>query len=231
MKLKILSWNIWCDGHFSEISNFLTACNADIIGLQEVLPHSKQIPVINLMTKLGYYHVYFPVMEMVLENGETEELGNAIFSKYPIIESRVHVLSQQHKRIAVQADIDVSGTLLHIFCTHLKHTHHKPSELQDSQARSLVKVLPHNHVIVMGDFNATPDSMPIKIVEVVLSNTDTSFKPTWSVYPEGCSVCKPQSMHDRLDYIFISSDIKAVSSQVENSKGSDHLPISVMIQI
>lgn len=37
MQLKILSWNIWCDGNFKKVSSFLAACDADIIGLQEVV--------------------------------------------------------------------------------------------------------------------------------------------------------------------------------------------------
>ena len=231
MKVKALSWNIWCDGHFTEIADFLKFCDADVIGLQEVLPHSTKIPVIDFLTELGYEHVYFPVMEIDIETGGKEELGNAIFSKYPIVKSVSHKLSEKHMRIAGQADIDIAGTMAHVFCAHLKHTHQKPLETQDLQMKNLIKALPGDHVVVMGDFNATPESRPVKMLEAVLINTDKTSTPTWSVYPEGCTVCKPQAIDTRLDYIFVSKDMKASSFKVESSKGSDHLPISVSIQI
>ena len=65
----------------------------------------------------------------------------------------------------------------------------------------------------------------------VLIDTNPDSKPTWSVYPEGCSVCKPQTLATRLDYIFVSKDIRYNSFKVESSKDSDHLPISVVVPI
>ncbi len=230
MPLKFLSWNIWCDGHFDLIREFLAKCDADIVGLQEVLPHSRKIPVIELMTELGYEYVYFKVMNMPIGSGETEELGNAIFSRYPIVGSQAHKLSDEHARIAGQADIDVDGAIIHVLCTHLKHTHQRPSDLQELQARNLIKALPGERTIVVGDFNATPDSAAIKMVSAALSNPDARLDPTWIVYPEGCDVCKLAGLDIRLDYIFMSKDLKASGFKVESSKGSDHLPISVVVE-
>ena len=231
MDIKIVSWNIWCDGHFNEIAEYLKGCSADIIGLQEVLPRSKQIPVVDLLTSLGYTHAYGEAFTMSLANGEVEEMGNAVFSKYPIVNSKVHTLSEEKKRIAVQADIDVLGTILHVFSTHLVHSHQQPSEIQELQAETLIQALPKEKTIVMGDFNATPDSNAVKKMRGTLVETDPSSAPTWSVYPEGCSECNPQKIDTRLDYIFCTPDIKIISPKVESSKGSDHLPISVIVSL
>jgi endonuclease/exonuclease/phosphatase family metal-dependent hydrolase len=231
MQLKILSWNIWCDGYFDQIAGFLKSSNADIMGLQEVLPHSKQIPIIELLTSIGYTYVYAAALDTLLANGETEEMGNAVFSKYPIISSKIHALSDKKRCIAVQADIALPENSLHVFSTHLVHTHQQPSEIQDLQAENLTKVLPTEKTIVMGDFNATLDSNAVKRMRELLKDTDSSSAPTWSVYPEGCPVCNPQKIDTRLDYIFASADIKSNSPKVESSKGSDHLPISVLVEI
>ena len=228
MELKVISWNIWDEGHFDEIAQFLKSSEADIIGLQEVLPFSKSIPIIEFLTSLGYEHVYAPAR---LSSDEKEEMGNAVFSKYPIISNAVHVLSDENKRIAVQADISVEGKIVHVFSVHLLHTHQQPSSIQELQADNLLKVLPQEKVIVMGDFNATPESVAVQKMHSVLTDTDTTHTPTWSVYPEGCPVCNLQKIDTRLDYIFLSSDIKIITSKVENSKGSDHLPISVIVEV
>ncbi len=79
---------------------------------------------------------------MPLANGSSEEMGNAVFSKYPITQSKIHTLSEEKKRIAIQADINVSGTTLHIFSVHLVHTHQQPSAVQDLQAENLITILP-----------------------------------------------------------------------------------------
>jgi len=201
------------------------------MGLQEVLPHSKRMPVINLLTSLGYTYVYAPALDTLLANGETEEMGNAVFSKYPIISSKIHALSDKKRCIAVRVDITLPGNTLHVFSTHLVHTHQQPSEIQDLQAENLTKVLPATKTIVMGDFNATPDSNTVKKMREVLKDTDSSSAPTWSVYPEGCPVCNLQKLDTRLDYIFASADIETASPKVESSEGSDHLPISVLVEI
>ena len=62
-------------------------------------------------------------------------------------------------------------------------------------------------------------------------DTDLNNQPTWSMYPEGCSICNPQKVDVRLDYIFTTKDIKTLFYHVENSKGSDHLPIAAGIEL
>jgi endonuclease/exonuclease/phosphatase family metal-dependent hydrolase len=229
MQLKILSWNVWIDGYFDEIKGFLRASDADIIGLQEVKDDDPERDVIGFLTSFGYQHVFAPIEKEW--GGNICRDGPAVFSKYPILNKQTYVLSNDEKRAAARADIEVNGTVLHIFSTHLVHTHQQPSELQESQVKNLLKVLPSEKTIVMGDFNATPESNAIQKMKEVMIDTDPAALPTWSVYPEGCSKCLPQAVDTRLDYIFASNDLNAHSFEVGESKGSDHLPISVVVEI
>ena len=228
MQIKILSWNIWYDGHFNEISKFLESSNADIIGLQEVVPDDTTRDIIGFLKKLGYQCIFAPVLT-IKKSGKT--MSNAIFSKYPIVNNETYILSETNSRNALRADIKIRETTLHVFCTHLLHTHQQPSETQELQAENLVKILPKENTVVMGDFNATPESNAVKIMNKTLKNTDLNLTPTWSMYPEGCNVCNPKKVGTRLDYIFTSNDIKTNSPRVYQSGGSDHLPISVIMEI
>jgi endonuclease/exonuclease/phosphatase family metal-dependent hydrolase len=228
MTLKILSWNIWYDCHFAAITKFLAEFDADIIGLQEVAPDDSARDVISYLAKLGYQHVFVPAFQ---HKRDGRIIGNAIFSKYEITSTAHHILSTVNDRQAVQADIKVGANTLHVFSTHLLHTHQQVSDIQTQQAESLLKVLPADRTIVMGDFNATPDSVIIRKMNEALVNTDPALTPTWSVYAEGCSVCKLSAVNIRLDYIFTSHDLKTASPQVHAPSGSDHLSISVMIEI
>lgn len=228
MKFKVLSWNIWIKGYFAQVAKFLEASEADIIGLQEVLPDDSDRDAVGFLSKLGYQHAFAPVRHTWKE--EVYNDGPAIFSKYKILGKKTYLLSKKDPRAAVRADIQVGDKVLHVFSTHLVHTHQKPSKVQDEQGLNLIDKLPAERTILMGDFNATPQSSVIRNVQKVLVDSDPFSQPTWSMYPEGCLVCNPQGLHTRLDYIFTTKDMKTSSFKVEKSKGSDHLPISVFVE-
>ena len=229
MRLQVLSWNIWINCYFDQVAKFLKASKADIIGLQEVLPDDPKRDIVGFLDKLGYQHVFAPFGHTWGEKVFKD--APAIFSKYKIGKTETYILSKKNSRIAVRADILVGDETLHVFSTHLIHTHQQPSKIQNEQVSNLIKNLPKIRTIVMGDFNATPQSWGIKQMQKVLVNSDPSLAPTWSMYPEGCLVCNPQEANIRLDYIFTSKDLKTSSFKVENSKGSDHLPISVIVEV
>lgn len=226
MNLKILSWNIWVDCKFDELTAFLDQSNADIISMQEVRTDDPSRDVVRFLEHRGYQST----LAIKQKFAETDLMfGLAVFSKYPILSANTHALSKEEVRYALQTNIDVGGITLHVFNTHLMHTHQKPSPTQEEQARTLAGLLPTERALVMGDFNATHESETIRIMSA-LRNTDPSNAPTWSMYPEGCPVCAPEKPEIRLDYIFATQDLTTHSPAVHHSPASDHLPISVQIE-
>src|SRR3989344_5755469 len=228
MRLKVLSWNIWINGHFDQITDFLAKADADIIGLQEVEADAPERDVIGFLTKLGYEHVFAPVPKTGKRDVND---GPALFSRHGLLNAKTHSLSKTGRRSAVSADIKIGGETLHVFNTHLLHTHQKYSEVQMEQIEKLLQLLPDKNTVVMGDFNATPESEAIRNMRAALLDSDPTSAPTWSVYPEGCDVCNPQAVDIRLDYMFTTPDLKALSSRVEDSNASDHLPVSAEIEV
>ena len=235
MQLKILSWNIWFKGDLDGVVQYVKDTSPDIIGMQEVVPE-RETNILASLKALGYQSAFTSVTEL---RKDGKKMGNAIFSRHEIINTQTHVLyetdtrlsAEVERRIALQTDIRVNDTMLHVFSTHLAHTHQNQSDVQDLQVENLIKLLPAEKTIVTGDFNATPDSGAIKRMCEVLNNTDPSAAPTWSVYPDGCHTCNPQAIDTRLDYIFASKDLKTHSPAVGNSKASDHLPNSVTVEV
>lgn len=149
-------------------------------------------------------------------------------SKFPIVTTKTHQLSLGDRRVALQADVEINGDTLHVFTTHLIHAHQKDSPVQNSQADKLVECLTDKKTVLTGDFNALPNSYPIGKISRVLVNTNNEEVPTFSLYPEGCC---PDKMKHRLDYIFVSPDIKMLDFTFGKSKGSDHLPVIATIEI
>lgn len=228
MNLKVLSWNIWIDGYFDQVSDFLKSSNADIIGLQEVNENDPGKDVVGYLSSLGYEHVFAP-RQIYRKTGV--HFGPSVFSRYNIESKKVHSLSKEEERFAVQANIQVGNQTLYVFSTHLLHTHQQESKIQNEQVKNLIRILPEKQTIAMGDFNATLESSTIKNMQKVMADSDPTSSPTWSVYPEGCPVCKPQKIDTRLDYIFTTKDVKVDSFEVGDSKGSDHLPILATVEI
>lgn len=240
MQIKILSWNIWCGIHLEEVTEFLKTADADIIALQEVTEDERGNISEIIAKKLGYEYAHAVGMNIPLkflpgQKSDDERIikfGNAILSKYKITNSKVIELTKEDKRLIIKADIEVGDKTLHIFSIHLKHTHQKPSKLQDLQAENLIKLASKEKTIIMGDFNALSESNVIKKMSQTLHDVEIdSTTPTWSVYKEGCTVCLVGNVKHKLDYIFTSKDIRTNSFKVHESKGSDHLPISAIIEI
>jgi endonuclease/exonuclease/phosphatase family metal-dependent hydrolase len=229
MALKVASWNIWVNNHFNLVKDFLYKSDADIIGLQEVSENDQSRDTVKYLNSLGYKHVFAPQLRPWDANGRKD--GPALFTKFEIVESKKYVLSEEYGVGAVQANLRIGGKVVRFFSAHLSHTHQKDSAIQMQQVERLLNLIPSDLSVLMGDFNATPDSQTIQKVKEVLIDVDQKDLPTWSVYPEGCEVCLPQTIETDLDYIFTTKDIVSRSFKVEESSGSDHLPISVILEL
>jgi endonuclease/exonuclease/phosphatase family metal-dependent hydrolase len=232
MQIKVVSWNIWGGRYLPTIIEFLKKSDTDVIGLQEVFQESdgKKNTAQIISKVLGCAYVYATAMPWE-ENGKIREIGNAIVTKHRIVGSTTHILSSIKRRVAVQADIAVGDTTIHVVSTHLVHTHQKPSSVQTQQAKKLVRAVPKEKTIVMGDFNATPESETIRVMEGKMQNLNSQNAPTWSMYTKGCEVCRVRTVSVTLDYIFVSRDLKGFSFKPQKSDGSDHLPVSAVIEV
>lgn len=228
--LKVLSWNTWANCDFAKVVEFLRASNADIISLQEVMVDDSTRDIVQYLANIGYDYVVGPWGKVAYYGGRT--MANAVFTKHSIRATRVHELPAGEKRVAVEADITVRGTLIHAASLHLLHVHQQESLVQNLQAETLVRILPRKHVIVMGDFNATPNMTPIMRMRKLLTDTDPASTPTLNAPLFDCPNCEGQALDKiRLNYIFVSKDLTASSFKVEGGKGSDHFPISVRVEV
>ncbi len=233
MLIKTVSWNIWLGKHYHEIVKHLKTADADIIALQEVMQeiNGSHNTAENIAKELGYHWKYAETGQIEYE-GKMISWGNAILSRHHILNSEVHELSTgDSRRTALQATIQIEETHLNVFSTHLTHTHQKPSKIQEQQVESLIKLIPKEKTIVMGDFNALPQSNTVKYMTDVLKHVDTQLDPTWCVYIDGCEVCKLDQLIHRLDYIFTTGDFNVHSFQTDYSKGSDHLPVAATLAL
>ncbi|MDO8619741.1 MAG: endonuclease/exonuclease/phosphatase family protein [bacterium] len=228
MQLKILSWNIWCDGDFEKTCEFLRASNADIIGIQEVMPEDKTRDITSYLSGLGYEYAISP-KSVTFDDGRT--ITTAVFSKVKVHPEKPHTLLAGSPQQA-EMSIVVRDRVFHIFSIHLKHTHQQEADIQKVQVESLLGALPKENVMVMGDFNATPKMTSIKRMREVLTDTDSGELPTLNAPLFDCKTCdKALLPTTKLDYIFVSADVRTHSFKVERVQGSDHFPVLVLLEV
>ncbi len=239
MKLKLISWNIWGGTHLDEVVRFLKSADADIIALQEVVEIETGNTAEIIAKELGYecthgiqMHLPRKFLPKYADEEGTVKFGTAILSKYPIVKGEPVDLSPEASRIATKANILVGEKIFHVVSLHLKHSHYQqPLAIQDVQVKNLLSMLSAENTIVMGDFNAVPESSVIQKMSESLVQTDMTNTPTWPLYVEGCSCADGSEPKFKIDYIFTTKDMQTISSETGITKASDHAPISATVEI
>lgn len=107
--------------------------NADVLCLQEFY-HSTDSQYYNnlqpMMKDLGYpYHYYAWTAD-----GWLQWFGNAIFSKYPIVDSgKVYFPNARYPETLLHADVKVGGDTIRFYTTHLQSLQFKQEDFENIQ--------------------------------------------------------------------------------------------------
>ena len=235
VNVKMMSYNI----HHAEgvdrlldlerIAKIIEVEGAEIIGLQEVDNHWSERSAFEdqakwLAERLGMFYVYAANLDRdPLNEGEPRrQYGTAILSKYPILKSENHSLTRignTEQRGLLEATINVKGNHLHFYNTHLALT----TAEREIQMKEIIAIAGGSKgpQVIMGDLNAVPESIEMQPMYA-------NYLDVFADQPEAYtySAINPTK---RIDYIFTSSDIKTVETDVLNTLASDHLPITAEI--
>ncbi len=88
--------------------------------------------------------------------------------------------------------------------------------------------------IFTGDLNSIPNSFTVKsiLTKTNLRNAGPDFdQKTWTTKPFNYHGFSENNLNWRIDYTFVSKDIKVVSSEIVDTDLSDHLPILTVIEV
>ena len=127
-----------------------------------------------------------------------------------------------------------------VFNTHFDHKGNIAREKSSKLILQFMDSLNHHNypMILMGDFNLTPDEAPIKSISNQLNDSrsvteELPFGPVGTYC--GFDVCK--NVNRRIDYIFTSkenilvNDYAAMSDIIDLKYPSDHLPVLINIEL
>ena len=246
MHISVLQWNIWYQEDIQHIASFLKKNKADIICLQELTINFTEQKIKNtpdfIAKQLGYsfYHKEIPIEST---DGENMVIANGIFSRFPIIKKTSSWTNQPKNsggyddeyRAYVEVQLNIGGSKMSVGTTHMSYTHKfEVTENKKLETNKLCKELEKHKTgyIFTGDLNATPGSYTIKSINKILQNVGPDFgQKTWAAKPFSYNGFDETKLNWRLDYIFATKDIKPISSEILQTKYSDHLPILAKLEI
>ncbi len=229
-KLTVVSYNIkhgvnmQGELKLEDTAKVLKAMKADVIALQEVDHDAKRSGKVNQTEFLGkalkMHHVFGKAMDF-----QGGGYGQAILSKYPILETKVYKLpGDGEPRIALEVVVEpVKGQKISFVSVHLDY---RSEEKRQPQIKFLLEALKSvkHPVVLLGDFNARPKSDSMKL-----------FKDEWYNVPKvGNPLTMPADVpKGEIDY-FLLRGLKTAGvtcEVIEEKNVSDHRPLKMVIEM
>jgi endonuclease/exonuclease/phosphatase family metal-dependent hydrolase len=205
-----------------EIAQVIQKNRPDVVALQEV---SRGWLVSGRMDMLAWlsYRLHMPYVY-----GPTADpfWGNAILSRYPIVAFSREQLPPPElaiRRGFLVALIDLGNDeQIKVIDTHFDHLS-GDTDIRQLQAQTILDFwggLPST--VILGDLNAQPQSQEIAKFYQSRLNDATLRVATINTFPSN-------NPTEKIDYIWISTDLRANDAGVLSSTASDHLPVVAVI--
>ena len=134
----------------------------------------------------------------------------------------------------------VTGKQFLVFNTHFDHRGVLARKNSAIMLRNKIEEMTYNKnlpVILTGDFNLTPDELPISLLKKYLSDSrDISKEPPYGPTGTYNGFKIDADLDRRIDYIFVYGNIKVLKyAALSDSKNkrfpSDHLPVFARVQL
>jgi endonuclease/exonuclease/phosphatase family metal-dependent hydrolase len=234
--VTVMSFNIHhgqgTDGvvDLERIARVIRASGADIAGLQEVDRHfadrsSWADQAAELAGLLDWHLAYGANIDLdpPAPGRPRVQFGNAVLSRHPIGRWQNTLLFRspgEEQRGLLHVEVDPPGLPLHVYVTHLD-AFSEADRVQ--QAQQVAELVGENcPAVLLGDFNARPETPEIGRLRATLTDT-------WTAAAGG----GPLATHPadapaaRIDYIFTSQRLRAAwtSFSTDDPAASDHLPV------
>lgn len=230
--LTVLTYNVhqgldyWSVPSAAAVADRIESANADIVALQEVNRGWDLSGGIDLFAylrwRLPQYHAVYGPMDTAL-------YGNVILSRYPITNSGTGAFTRTSSVLArgyVWATVAAPGGPLLVTSTHLT-SYEGYDEERTAQADAYVAFWASRpRSVLAGDYNSHPEDAAIaRLVSAGLIDAPASAGLGKEfTYSSG-------EPHERIDYIFVSPDLRTVSARILDGTASDHRPVFVVLRL
>ena len=236
--LRVMTYNIRSgNGNLAGTAAAIRASTPDIVGLQEVDVHwAERSNFIDQATALGQQlqmQVRFARIYQFAgaqSQDSPREFGVALLSRFPIVDWSNHIITRLSTQETsptpaplpgfLEARIDVGGTKLRVFDTHLDYR--SDPRVREQQVKEMLAYIgePSSPTLLFGDLNAPPDAPEIQPL----------FQRLHDAWPEsaGSGLTDPaDEPRKRIDYVLVSHHFRVRSASVPVTMASDHRPVVI----
>ncbi len=224
--IRVMTYNIQQGYSEDGIKNFdgqltvIKSVNPDLIGLQEC--DSSRIAggnadVVRYFANALKMHSYYGPKTV------TGTFGIALLSKYPIQNPKTFFMHSEGEQTAtIEAEIQVEGTLFHVYVTHLGND----GPLVQQEA-IMGEVNAKSNVVLMGDFNFRPGTSQYNLTAVTLNDSWLIAESQRLDYQDNIDY----NVSRRIDHIFVSPGIIIADCHYIVSTESDHPALWAEIEL
>ena len=232
LPVKVMSYNLHAGFSYAglqdleSIAQVIEDSGADIVALQEV----SRVRLMDGSADMSAWLSQRLDMPILFRGTEEPIWGNAILSRYPVLDSgwgELPLAGTLIKRGYLWARIDVGGPQpLLVIATHLHHIG-ADSLARQAQVPVLLRFWDgQGYSLLLGDLNATTGSIVMAPIAVV------GLLDSWSEAGVGQGFTfSAGDPFQRIDYIWHSDDLIAVEAQVLQTLDSDHLPVVAILDL
>ncbi len=229
--VRVMTYNLHqgfdTSGHLGleALAQVIEESDAEVVALQEVSRGWYINGSLDMLTwlsrRLGMPYLFGPAADDVW--------GNAILSRYPILERGTGTLPRggvAMERGYLWARVDLGqGEELLIIATHLYHVEEE-HEVRIPQVRELVAFWDgRERTVLLGDMNSWPDSAEMDLLRQ--AGLYDSFAAVGS--GDGYTFAS-NDLYQRIDYIWHSPDLRVRGLVIPQSTASDHLGVAVTVE-
>lgn len=224
--VRVMTYNLHngfnTEGHLGmeDIAQVIENDHPDIVALQEISRGWVVSGRLDMLTWLSQR------LQMPYVFGPTADSfwGNAIISRYPIVEYTLYELPPRDLPILrgfIVASIDLGkGELIQVISTHFHHVE-EDSAIRLSQSQEIVNFWSGSGpTVLVGDLNAQPHDP-----EIALLRQAGFVDAMAGIGPSPAYTYPSENPTLRIDYILVSPDLKVKDIRVTASNASDHLPV------
>ncbi len=195
----------------------------DVCGLNEVDNLTERSGKVD---QIGFYKKHLGMNGLFCKTIDLPggEYGNGFLTRFPVLDSEIIHIPDVEKnnyehRTIFKVKVDVDGKTVTFLQVHSGLTDAEKNNCVDKLCEIIDSI--DTPIILMGDFNMTPDFPALSKIRQRLFDTSPLFKnglfDTYGTYP-GCT-----KLH--IDYIFVSKQIKPLSLTTLDTMASDHYPL------
>lgn len=236
--IRVLTYNVHgCKGtdrrlDTARVAEVIARTGAQIVGLQELDVGRRRSGGIDqaqaIAARLNMQSHFHPAF-----HSDGEKYGDAILTSFPSRVVKAGPLpSIGEPRGAIWMEIEIGGTTVQVINTHLGLWRRERMKQVETLLSASWAGHPDNHgqpIIVMGDFNAVPASVPYRnLAKRMVDVQRTNGRRPAATFPSPFPLL-------RLDHIFVGGGLTPLGCEVvrdrRTRRASDHLPLLASIRL